>query len=112
MGSATAMLARKMLAAKGTDNRQIADGNIALQGIESVFRKGQEEQRAADHGRGNLRRPIAARRRALVGLVRERVFTLRPDTKKAMTSSNVKPFDGDTDYGGKAGKRFCTPPMR
>jgi hypothetical protein len=30
MGSPTAMLARKMLAAKGTDNRQIADGNIAL----------------------------------------------------------------------------------
>jgi hypothetical protein len=27
--SATAMLAWKMLAAKGTDNRQIADGNIA-----------------------------------------------------------------------------------
>jgi hypothetical protein len=30
MGSPTAMLARKTLAAKGRDNRQIADGNIAL----------------------------------------------------------------------------------
>jgi hypothetical protein len=30
MGCATATLARKILAAKGTENRQIADGNIAL----------------------------------------------------------------------------------
>ena len=38
MGSPTAMLARKMLAAKGTDNRQIADGNIALL-LSPPFRK-------------------------------------------------------------------------
>jgi hypothetical protein len=76
------MLARKMLAAKGTDNRQIADGNIALLLLSLSEDALNPLQRAADHGRGNLRRPIAARRRAQVGLVRERVFTLRPDSKK------------------------------
>jgi hypothetical protein len=29
-----------------------------------------------------------------------------------MTSSNVKPVDGVTDYDGAAGERVCTPPMQ
>jgi hypothetical protein len=50
-----------MLAAKGTDNRQIANGNIALllsplsEDVLNPF------QCAADRGRGNLRREDARR---------------------------------------------------
>ena len=61
MGSPTAMLARKMLAAKGTDNRQIADGNVALLLLPLSEDALNPFQGAADSGRGNLRR-LAERR--------------------------------------------------
>ena len=60
-GSATAMLARKMLAAKGTDNRQIADGNIALLLLPLSEDALNPFQGAVNSGRGNLRR-LAERR--------------------------------------------------
>ena len=47
------MLARKMLAAKGTDNRQIADGYIALLLLPSSQDALNPFQCTADRGRGN-----------------------------------------------------------
>ena len=82
MGSATAMLARKMLAAKGTDNRQIQT-NIALPLLPLSEDALNPFQCAADRGRGNLRRLVERREDARRwGSVRERVFTLRPGSKK------------------------------
>jgi hypothetical protein len=72
-----------MLAAKGTDNRQIADGNIALLLSPLSEDALNPFQGAADSGRGNPEETSrAARRRAQIELVRERVFTLRPGSKK------------------------------
>jgi hypothetical protein len=71
-----------MLAAKGTDNRQIADGNIALLLLPPSEDVLNHFQCAADSGRGNLRRLVEQRVDAQLGLVRERVFTLGPGSKK------------------------------
>jgi hypothetical protein len=67
-------------AAKGTDNRQIA--NIALPLLSISDDALEPFQCPANRGRGNLRRRASCARRAQVGLVRERVFTLGPGSKK------------------------------
>src|SRR3984957_10999645 len=56
MGSPTAMLVRKMPAAKSGDNRQIADGNIALLLLPLSEDALNPFQSAANRGRGNLRK--------------------------------------------------------
>ena len=73
MGCATPTLARKMLAAKGIDNRQIADGNIALLLSPLSEDALNPFQCAANSGRGNPEETSGpARRRAQVELVQER----------------------------------------
>jgi hypothetical protein len=68
MGSPTAMLARKMPAAKSRDNRQIADGYIALLLLPLSEDALNPFQSAANRGRGNLRK--LAERRDVVSLSR------------------------------------------
>jgi hypothetical protein len=68
-----------------------ADGNRRQQSANHQHRatplapsgsRSQSFQGPADRGRGNLRRLVERREDAQVGLVRERVFTLRPGSKK------------------------------
>jgi hypothetical protein len=76
------MLARKMLTAKVADNRLIADVNIALFLLLLSKDALNPLRRGADNGRVNLRGLAERREDAQVELVRERVFTLRPGSKK------------------------------
>jgi hypothetical protein len=71
-----------MLTAKVADNRLIADVNIALFLLLLSKDALNPLRCAADNGRVNLRGLAERREDAQVEFVRERVFTLRPGSKK------------------------------